>query len=242
MGRLGTAHPVALQSPLVYIQYMARPKKMLQPAPNGGQRYFAEKANALRKGSSIVNPVWRASMDTDADADGPDPATIPKHDYKSPGRQPAIANPAVMSLIVDTLAAGNYVSTACRIAGVSYDAMTRWVKWGMEGKDLLYYDFWLACQKAESSAEINRLAQVSDHAKDDWRAGMEILSRRWPERWGKKDTLRTQVDITGEIKVRNEFAELILNDASARELARGLISRTSGILLTGGSGDPSDGE
>ncbi len=49
-----------------------------------------------------------------------------------------------------------------------------------------YREFYAAVLEAEAKSEADLLKKVRVHAPSDWRAGMEILKRRHPDRWGDR--------------------------------------------------------
>lgn len=154
------------------------------------------------------------------------PMDVPPHEPAGArgGKEPAIADPAVRALIVDLIRNGNYPQTAAAFAGISFEQFKIALEKGRSGKDLLYYEFWKDICKAEAEAEIGRLQNISKHAEDDWKAELELMSRRWPERWGNK-TARLEISGSVEHNIRNEFAAQILEDPVSRQLARQLLSR-----------------
>lgn len=44
-------------------------------------------------------------------------------------------------------------------------------------------------RQSTAQGESILVAKVLSHTDEDWRAAMEILARRWPQRWGRKDKL-----------------------------------------------------
>ena len=153
-------------------------------------------------------------------------------DYVPPVKPPAIADPVVRETIIRLIRDGNYPLTAAIASGISFDQFKTYLEKGRIGKDKLYYEFWKDVCEAEAHAEIERLASLSQHADSDWKVQLEIMSRRWPERWGNK-TQKVEISGSVEHNVRNEFAARILEDPTKRELARKLL---------GSYGDPIDAE
>jgi hypothetical protein len=78
---------------------------------------------------------------------------------------------------------------SCLYAGVSEDRLERWTK--------RCAGFAHALTRVEAEAEVALVVFVRQAAQTDWHAGMELLSRRWPEAWGSHDRvgveLRTQI-------------------------------------------------
>ncbi|MGO9605653.1 MAG: hypothetical protein ACLQAT_20085 [Candidatus Binataceae bacterium] len=84
--------------------------------------------------------------------------------------------------IVAAIAGGNFVSTACRLAGISTATLDKWLKRGEKGEQP-FKDFAQAYRDAESECESVLVEKWKDAAPEDWRAAKELLAKRWPERW-----------------------------------------------------------
>ena len=104
-------------------------------------------------------------------------------------------NRATIDIILDAVRAGNYFTTAAQLAGISVATIYRWISMGKENEDENdeHHRFYLALMEAEAQAEAGLVHTVSIHAMRDWRPGMELLSRRFPERWSAK----SQQQLTG---------------------------------------------
>lgn len=127
---------------------------------------------------------------------------------------------APVTVYLQALAAGNYLSAAAQIAGLSPNTTARWVERGHElavettGQDepdpvdapkfrrkipnlqRAYVDFWAAHTRAVASAEVFLVNQWKKAATDDWRAAAELLRRRHPERWRVRDEIGIKVEET----------------------------------------------
>jgi hypothetical protein len=79
--------------------------------------------------------------------------------------------------LLAALRAGNTRKASCLYAGVNEDSLERWLRHSA--------DFAEALTRAEAEAEVALVAFVRQAAHTDWRAGMEFLSRRWPETWDR---------------------------------------------------------
>ena len=58
--------------------------------------------------------------------------------------QPTKLTPSVHKIIVDLIAEGNYIITACQAAGISYDSYNHWSQWGeveSQNGGGIYFDF-----------------------------------------------------------------------------------------------------
>src|SRR5262249_44040204 len=81
--------------------------------------------------------------------------------------------------LLAAIRAGNTRQAACRYNGISDELLGRWQRRSAESVDAL--------TRAEAESEVALVAYVRQAAQTDWRAGMELLSRRWPEPWGRHD-------------------------------------------------------
>ena len=92
-------------------------------------------------------------------------------------------NEDVKNKLVNAIKAGNYIEASCRHAGIS---KTTYYRWKEEAKDCTrgkLFDFMKEIEQAEASVEIRVVAQWQTHMEKDWRAGVEYLSRKFPDRW-----------------------------------------------------------
>lgn len=101
----------------------------------------------------------------------------------------------VIESICASIRSGSYVGAACGRARVSKRSFYDWRKRGEkereDGKSTVYTRFVDALEHAEADNEVMLVEAISTH--DDWRAKMEILKRRYPERWGDK----SKTELTG---------------------------------------------
>lgn len=129
------------------------------------------------------------------------------------GEQPASAvtpytktalNPRSHATIVDYVAKGHFLTSACRAVGISDATVRYWLKKGspvtvvVDGEQLEVYPdnaygrFKIDYDKASFVAENRAVEAVTKSFDDDWRAPMEFLARRFPADWSQKH----QVEVT----------------------------------------------
>ena len=84
--------------------------------------------------------------------------------------------------IVSAIAAGNFPSVACRLAGVGLATLDGWLKKGEQGKQP-FEDFATAYRHAELEGESAMVEDWKNAGKGDWRANSAFLAKRHPERW-----------------------------------------------------------
>lgn len=101
--------------------------------------------------------------------------------------RPQALTPEVQAEIVKALTEGNYLSTACEAAGITYAAFWHWRKRWEDGDPTaqVYADFFDAVKRAIGVAERNLLNTVGQGAMG-WQGSAWILERRFRKRWGKK--------------------------------------------------------
>ena len=109
--------------------------------------------------------------------------------------------------IVKRLKIGCYAKAVADAVGIHRATYYRWLKRGKralklaeEGKKItkdekIYRDFCGAVRQADAEGEVTLTAFVFNQAKDDWRAAMELLARKWPEEWARKE----YVDFKGTV-------------------------------------------
>jgi hypothetical protein len=102
--------------------------------------------------------------------------------------------PEIHALIVAAVRSGNYVTTAAGLAGIHVQTLYRWLSKGESDEDSKYRQFYLDMQMAEAESEVSIVSIVRAAANIDYRAGLELLSRRFPERWSSKN----RTELTGQ--------------------------------------------
>jgi transposase len=110
---------------------------------------------------------------------------MPRKKRRGRGAQTKLT-PAVQNRICSALLDGNYKITAAKFGGISYATFAGWMIRGEEEGEGIYFDFFTAVTQALIQAEVSLIHEVRAQVKDDWRAGIELLGRRYP-RWTKKE-------------------------------------------------------
>lgn len=103
-------------------------------------------------------------------------------------------------LIVQAVRAGNYREPTARAAGIGPSTLYRWLETGEADaeaeKDSPERELWEAVTRAEGEAEVHAVAILRRAMSEDWRAAVEYLKRRSPERWSATENVKHQ----GEVK------------------------------------------
>lgn len=84
---------------------------------------------------------------------------------------------------------------AARRGGINPDTFYEWRKRGEAAKSGKYFEFAEGLKEAQAHAEAALVMQVRLHAKTDWRPATWILERRFPQRWGKQQTIEVQQSV-----------------------------------------------
>lgn len=115
-----------------------------------------------------------------------------------PGR-PVKMTEKTKATLLDSIAKGNHMKTACMSAKLSYNTFKDWLKKGREGISP-YKEFLEEIEWAKAAAEDFHVRVLHTAANDgNIGASQWWLSRMYPDRWGKKDKLDVKKDTKQEI-------------------------------------------
>lgn len=90
--------------------------------------------------------------------------------------------------MLKAVADGNYLETACKIAGFAKQTLYDWKTYAKDG-EIAAIAIVDALEKAEAYAEgemVNCVRGAAKAGPQYWAAGMTYLERRQPDRWGKR--------------------------------------------------------
>jgi len=97
--------------------------------------------------------------------------------------------PRLIKKLVPSIEAGNYIETVCQAHGISKNAYYMWLKKGESAKTkTIYRDFYDAVKNAEARAEARLIEEWREKLQESPTNYKDFLERRYPERWGKKET------------------------------------------------------
>lgn len=110
--------------------------------------------------------------------------------------RPTSFTPDAQAAIVDAVARGNYLATACERAGITYSAFTYWRRLVESGDPnaQAFSDFFAAIKKAVAAAECNALESLRS-GMPGWQSQAWFLERRFPKRWGAKAAAEPRRDL-----------------------------------------------
>jgi len=100
------------------------------------------------------------------------------HARRRPGR-PSKLTQLNESRLVDALRKGNHRKVAAAYAGISEATFHRW----MSDQRPDFRDFQAVVEQAEAEAEVEVVGNLVEASKRNYRAGVEWLERRAPDRW-----------------------------------------------------------
>lgn len=112
---------------------------------------------------------------------------------KPAGGRPSKLTPALEKEIVGYLEGGNFREVAAELAGVDKATMRRWVQRGRREPSGLWGSFARRVREAERRAEANMLRIVVLGAAEDPKHAEWFLERKFPERWGRKDSVKAEL-------------------------------------------------
>ena len=118
--------------------------------------------------------------------------------------------PELQKKLIKYIRAGSYIVVACRAVGISEFAFYDWIKKGKKGIEP-YTKFTKSVRQAQAIGELKIYSEIRSQVKKDWRAGMEILARKYPQRWAKKDRLEVKTKKTVESKQFIEISKKVDN-------------------------------
>lgn len=126
--------------------------------------------------------------------------------------RPSKLNPALQETICKSLSIGNYLETAAAVSGVSKSTVYDWLKRGArekaEGKKSPYTAFSDAVEKAQAQGEQRLVLIIAKASEEHWQAAAWHLERKYPSKWGRRDTLDTNVNVGSDQERQKRYEEL----------------------------------
>ena len=111
--------------------------------------------------------------------------------------------------IGDNIALGLPYALAAEAAGITYQTFNEWHKKGKNSKSGEYFDFYKFIQKCNADAAKKCLERLNEAAKaGNCQVCMWILSRRFPEEFGRRVYRKTNVVSENH----NETVDIIVKD------------------------------
>jgi len=128
--------------------------------------------------------------------------------------RPSKRTPEREQRLLDALRAGNTRKAACLYAGIDQDTLAIWQRRYSDFSDLL--------TRAEAQSEVALVSIIRQAAHADWRAGMALLERRFPDSWGRRE----RIDL--DVYIRERALELGLDPQEALQAVQPRLKALSG--------------
>ena len=131
--------------------------------------------------------------------------------------------------IVSYLKTGNYVETACALAGISKSTFYSLLNKGNSTRSNKYSRFAYAVERAQAWAEARLVALISKQAEKTWQAAAWLLERKHPSKWrrNRKEEQKPEEissDISHIDKADKEIVKKVLDEMAKRKLDKKLES------------------
>jgi len=138
---------------------------------------------------------------------------------KNTGGRPTKLTDDVQKQIIQVIEMGNYIETAAAYAGVSKDALYKWLRKGREAKKGKYYGFVNAIEKALAESEVRDVLNVTSAASVSWQASAWRLERKFPDRWGRRDVIQHTGPEGGAIQIetRSSIMDKVAKNEEVRQ-------------------------
>ncbi len=166
-----------------------------------------------------------------------------------PGRTPLLAVPAIRFATLSALASNMPIRAAAPLVGVSEVTIRDWVFRGKRAQakyesggrlnpnEQMYMSFTVDAEKAQAQCIKDNLELITKHGKKKWQAAAWLLERRYPDMFGRRESL----DVNAQIAV----APVDLSTLSIEDLAtmRRILKKAEGPKAlenngAGGNGAP----
>jgi transposase len=127
--------------------------------------------------------------------------------------RPTSCTPELIANMAECLELGYTIKLACEACGIVTSTFADWMNKGEAGEEP-FTEFSSAVRAAQKKAADYHLRSVQKHANVDWRAAAWMLERRFPDDYGKKDSVK----LSGEIKTETVFSKM--TDEELERLAK----------------------
>lgn len=111
--------------------------------------------------------------------------------------RPSKLTAEVQDRLCEALRAGATYEIAAAVAGVSYRSFARWMHAGQRARTGRYWQFWQTMWTAIADSALWHLRNVTEQARDDWRASAWVLEHRFPADYG---TVRARLGVEAHVE------------------------------------------
>jgi hypothetical protein len=101
------------------------------------------------------------------------------------GRPCILLDKKMIDIFLDAIREGNYYHAACRKIGLNPRTFYLWMQKGREGGGERYLQFFQSVRAAEAECESTVVANWVAQCPLHWRACMQFLRYRFPQRWNR---------------------------------------------------------
>lgn len=152
--------------------------------------------------------------------------------------------------VAKKLKVGSYAKVVIASIGIHEATYYRWLERGnkalklkMLGKKIpetekIFCEFCESIRQSEAEGEVVLTTMIFSKANDDWKAAMELLARKYPDRWARKDSVNLSGNVDTGPNQReeslNEFEEMF-KDVPRNKLSE-IISETTRKLYDARNG------
>ncbi len=146
-----------------------------------------------------------------------------KHKGKKRLGRPTKLTAEMQSEIVELLKAGNYIETACAVAGLHKSTFYDWMKIADASTHKnKYTNFSDAVKKAQAWSEARDVAIIARHSEKYWQAAAWRLERKYPDRWGRQ---KLEIEHTG--KIESDVSHINETDREVIKRALAMVAQTA---------------
>lgn len=132
--------------------------------------------------------------------------------------RPSKLTPQVRDTLIAAVKAGAYREDAAAAAGIHAATFYRWMQRGQEADaPAVYREFCEALTRAEREAQVYLIATIKQAAPTDWRAAVELLRMRWPEKYSERWRAAHEMGPI-QVEIGHQTREQEIAEADARVL------------------------
>ena len=148
---------------------------------------------------------------------------VVKHKGKKRMGRPTKLTAEMHSEIVELIKVGNYIETACAVAGLHKSTFYDWMKIADASTHKnKYTNFSDAVKKAMAWAEARDVAIIARHSEKYWQASAWRLERKYPERWG-----RQKLEVQHSGKIDADVSHIVDSDREVIKRALAFVAQTA---------------
>ena len=164
--------------------------------------------------------------------------------------------PEIQKKIIKNIKKGFYIKQASQAVGICKATYYNWLLRGAKvlqlkkkgGKipksEKIFLDFLDMTWQANAIGELKIYSEIRSQVKKDWRAGMEILARKYPQRWARRDKLEVKTKKTIESKQFIEISkkiELLLPEQRKQLITLAIKAEEEFMKSNANNGDDKNG-